>query len=554
MASIVSAVFKATIGLLVNKGRDAAAERLKEGDITDQKLRDMIVREIHDVKSKLDGLARKDLLAAIDYFEEGIVLLYDAFYSKRSPSSHAETTTVSLAKAVGNLELSKSDEPASLVFSNAKKRFEDARRKATEAFNNEALKPSDRVVAMGYRVMSTVLETVDNPSAALPACRLCVERLHSMPAVQNCFTVELRKGLRGRFSKDERREIILAVCRLNRVIYDVTFFTYGFDSKEVSGISQMWPCVTIGNGDANVNPLCDSRVAKTLRKLGMEHCCLQWSFGQEGEEEHKLKEPWGIATNTQGDFIVADHKDGNVKVYNNSGSFLYSFRPVTDDLETAVCAHDVATDSNGNIYVLVTLKKPEADEEESFVYVKTDNRMIPLHGGFKSWSWTWSSLAVNDNDKVLVRGGLVGGHHVVDTYETDGQLVRRFGEGSLKEASGVAAANDGCAIVAAFENHSYHINIFSEQGERLVNFEVDRSYHYPQATFHQASGHVVVAGIEKGTERPIQIVIYTKNGDFVRSIETDEEDILYLRGITVTMNGTIAVVYRDKLNFKVLVI
>ena len=57
MTSIITTVFKATIGLLVNKGRDVAAERLKDGDVTDQKFLGLIVREIDDIKSKLDGLA-----------------------------------------------------------------------------------------------------------------------------------------------------------------------------------------------------------------------------------------------------------------------------------------------------------------------------------------------------------------------------------------------------------------------------------------------------------------------------------------------------------------
>ena len=33
MSSIVTFVFNATIGWLVNKGRDVTAERLKEGDV-----------------------------------------------------------------------------------------------------------------------------------------------------------------------------------------------------------------------------------------------------------------------------------------------------------------------------------------------------------------------------------------------------------------------------------------------------------------------------------------------------------------------------------------
>ena len=562
MTSLLTSVFNATIGFVVRKGRDVAAEKLKEGDITEQKLRDVIVREIRDVKSKLDALARKDLLAAIDYFEEGLVLLNGVVHSKMSsPPSNAEAETISLAKMMKNWEVCDSDESTTNVLCNAKKRFEDARRKATDAFNDEALKPSDRVMAMGYRVMATILEMVENPSAALPACTLCIERLHSLPAVQSCFTVEFKKGFRGCFSKDERREIVLAVCRLNRVIYDVTFLTYGFGNRDVSSILQMWPCIELEKGSAKVNPLQlfpDSRMAKTLSKLGMTHFCLQWSFGQDGEEEHKMKDPWGIATNSHGHFIVADLKDGKVKVYDGIGKFLYSFCPVTDDavaFTTAVFVHDVATDKNDNIYVLVTLKKPGAQEEESYVYAKTSNGVIPLREGFKSWSWTWSSLAVNDNGKVLVRGELVGGHHVVDMYEADGNFVRRFGERKLKEASAIAAANDGCAIVADDDDGSYRINVFREKGKRICMFNVERSLQYHQATFHQGSEHVVVAGIETEGKNRLQILIYTKDGEFVRSIESDKEDIVQLRGITVTMEGRIAAVYKDKtFNFKVLVV
>ena len=68
MSAIITAVFKATIGWLVDKGRDEAAKKLKDGDVTDQQFRGIIVREIDDMKSKLDGLSRKDLLASISFF------------------------------------------------------------------------------------------------------------------------------------------------------------------------------------------------------------------------------------------------------------------------------------------------------------------------------------------------------------------------------------------------------------------------------------------------------------------------------------------------------
>ena len=57
MSAIISAVLKGTIGLIVKKGRDVAAEKLKDGDVTDQKLRGLIVSELNDIKGKLDALS-----------------------------------------------------------------------------------------------------------------------------------------------------------------------------------------------------------------------------------------------------------------------------------------------------------------------------------------------------------------------------------------------------------------------------------------------------------------------------------------------------------------
>ena len=79
MTAIITVVFKATNALVVNKGEIKAAERLKEGDVTDQKFRGLIIREIEDVKCKLDALARNDLLASMSFFKEVIELLYVVF-------------------------------------------------------------------------------------------------------------------------------------------------------------------------------------------------------------------------------------------------------------------------------------------------------------------------------------------------------------------------------------------------------------------------------------------------------------------------------------------
>ena len=308
MSSLITAVFKATIGLLVSKGRDKLAEKLIEGDVTEQKFRALIVREIDEIKSQLDGLARKDLVASISLFKEGIELLYEVFESARSSSEHRAITAAAtvgaeqfdIAKEIRKLELSSLDESTTRKLGSANKRFAEARLEAISAFSNEALKLPDRLLAMQYRLMATILETVDNPSDALAACRVCLDELHQVPAVKEYFKVELEEGLRlrARFNKDERRQIIFSVCHANRVIYDV---------MNMLGSVKRWTLPYVETGKEKVDPLRNERVVKALKKQGNEHCCLlRWSFGQEDEQKHKLKDPLGIATNTKGQFLVAD--------------------------------------------------------------------------------------------------------------------------------------------------------------------------------------------------------------------------------------------------------
>ena len=160
LSSIMTEVFKVTIGWLVNKGRDEAAKKLKDGDETDQQLRGIIMREIDDIRSKLGDLSRKDLGASVKFLKEGIELLYEEFDEIRSRTRSefgadtAQATcadVVSLTERMRNLELTES---ATRKLSTAKKRFKRAREMATIAFSNEALSITDRILAMQYRVMA----------------------------------------------------------------------------------------------------------------------------------------------------------------------------------------------------------------------------------------------------------------------------------------------------------------------------------------------------------------------------------------------------------------
>ena len=544
MSSLITAVFKVTIGLLVNKGRDKLAEKLNEGDVTDQKFRGLIVREIDEIKSKLDGLARKDLLASISLFKEGIELLYEVFESARPSTEHraiaaAATACVEqfdIAKEMRKLDISTLDESAMRKLGRAKKRFEEARLKATEAFNNEALELPDRLLAMQYRLMATILETVDNPSDALAACRVCLDELHQVPAVKEYFKVELEEGLRlrARFNKDERRQIIFSVCHANRVIYDV---------MSVLGSGKMWTLPDVETGKKKVDPLHNERVVKLLTKQGKEHCCVTpWSFGQECDEEHKLKVPRGIATNTKGQYLIADDWDKTVKVFDSNGKFEFRFNPQTDDADTELDILDVATaGEDDRIYLLVRLKKPGAEEWEKEVQVF--NKTGDLQHKFPVRSGGWGDRLTVTSGKqrgkiLLLTDNVLTADDVVDIHEPSGEFVCSFGGGVFKNARDITATCDGRVMIVDWGDDSLYI--FDVEGHQLGKFNIkyERDVYYRIAC-HPTSYHVVLAGGERATER-LTLAIYTVNGEFVRRIQLDEE--VYLQGgITVTVEGHIAV-------------
>ena len=90
MASIVTSILSCTVGLLWNKARDSTAYKLKDGNTTDEKIREIVVRELNDIKSKLDGLSRKDLLSSYGFLKEGVNLL-NASLDKSNDDEHNET-------------------------------------------------------------------------------------------------------------------------------------------------------------------------------------------------------------------------------------------------------------------------------------------------------------------------------------------------------------------------------------------------------------------------------------------------------------------------------
>ena len=131
---------------------------------------------------------------------------------------------------------------------------------------------------------------------------------------------------------------------------------------------------------------------------------------------------------------------------------------------------------------------------------------------------------------------------VVDVHEASGEFVCSFGGGVFKRASDITATCDGRVMIVDWGDDSLYI--FDVEGHQLGKFNIkyERDDYYRIAC-HPASDHVVLAGKERKTRR-LALAIYTVNGEFVRRIQLDEE-VDYVNGMTVTMEGHIAVAFKD---------
>ena len=569
MSAIISAVFEATIGLIVDKGRDVAAERMKEGDVADQKFRSLIVRDLKEIHYKLDALSQKDLNAAIDFFETGLGCLYKAVDTMRSanvslgaakvserneegdfkqvtlPSDTDPEKTLVLADGIRNMQLTELDETTKSLLSDALEKFRLAVEDATHACNNEALSTFDRITAIRYRVMAAMLksaaETVRTTGdlkstlqKALPQCEQCLKKLNSLPAVQNSFRVELNKGvlnIRVRFGKDERMQIISTVCQVNRAIYDAMQKA----DKAVNVHVLKWPGVDIG--EDQVDPLRDVRVLQVLEGVKMAHYCITV-----GSFDLGLRPLfWRMATNTLGQFLIADSWR-TVHVYDNNGMFQFSFNPQTDDAKTEIQKiYDLVTeDVSENIYLLVRLRRPWPNgwDEEVQVFNKNAN----LEYKFRVRYALMNRLLVSGS-KLLILSSWEA-----DVYNQNGDFVRSFEffkSGGDRALTNCTATHDGHILIMHDKggySDFFSVYVFTAEGQEIAKFKsgVGFGLDFMHFSPRSAGEHVVIAGYD-GEYGIIVVEIYTLDGNFVRRILLRDEPKLQFKGITVTMKEHIAV-------------
>ncbi len=119
-------------------------------------------------------------------------------------------------------------------------------------------------MAAKLRVVSKILECLQDTKAAADGCMLFLEELHNLPGIGETFTTYFKGGMRSKFYKDSRLENVKSVLSLNFAIFEfVARFT-----GELPNMKN-WPGIHLSTRNKTIHPLfLDNDVVKKI--LGME--------------------------------------------------------------------------------------------------------------------------------------------------------------------------------------------------------------------------------------------------------------------------------------------
>jgi hypothetical protein len=497
MAGVVGSILlKFGLGFISDKFRTCGAEKLQDGGLTDQKFRGYILRELDDIKFKLDGLSRKDLSASISFLKQGVQRLQISFESRTSCTSELpkdgkqsqDTTSagacssqtkpaqqsvtvedaVALANAIGKLKIESMER-----FESAKEYFKEAGKKATEAFHNVALNTNERILATEVRIASGILENLDDPDLAASDCLHYLEELHDMPAIKEIFSVHVGTGIKSwfksGFKKDSRAEIVETVTMINLILAD---FISKFTTRRMAVLD--WPMIECGQ--RVVHPI--HYEEENVQKM----------------REMKITPPWDIirykksiilamkdlAINSKGDVVGAfyfdDHPRKLDRITGEWQPFCHS--PSNDEM---LCHKYVAIDDNDTVYVVSCKGRSRINPEARLSVYSSDGKIIhhctldfikkALHYG----------ITVTKDKKIII---YPKGHHTYmentnTVYECDstGKLIKGFVvslesiiyNGVLRVFVSGDKSADKEIIVASCESHylvdDILLQVFSQERE-----------------------------------------------------------------------------------------
>ena len=518
MTSIVTSILSSTLGLLWNKARDATAKSLEDGDVTDSKIREIVVRELNDIKTKLDALSRKDLLSSYMLLKEGVQLLSDSLDKTKDEQKAVVNeakddggVSSSLMPSGGDilsdaLKLSTAMEKVKISSNQSEKaieRFKDARKQATLAFCNEALCIQDRIFAAKLRVVSEILECLDSPDTVVTSCLLFLEQLHDLSAVREIFSVYLGGGVKSLLGKTERVENVKSIMMINCVLYQ---FIWKFSSKYYWEFN--WPIIQLT--ERTFNPIWSWREVSLRRSWGDE----LKQQPNEMEVDEKIN-PYLSAVNSQGEIIVVDN-DG-VKILSKTGktksvlplSVLQSQDKNRNEMKTDI--RGVAVSEDNNVHLIVQYYKEcgyfKIQNHPVVLYVFDDHckdvKQKSKLNFLPELRDRYLSLTVNKNKDIVMAG-----NDRVYVCDVTDQLKYKFKPNCLPLFIGASKNNE--IIIASYVFNT--VEIYTKEANLKTTIELPAGHEVRGMAFHFGISKIIVLSVHKG-KRYSYLHCYSEKGE-----------------------------------------
>ena len=365
-------ILNTTVAILCCNQRELTAHGLDETDSRNEKYRDVIVREIDQIRSKLDNLSTRDLFFCLSFFKEGITRLYSSLETSNEQPKQLTTTSEvfkqnesdvedaaprtadqipvkqtdttnppsELSKLVENIQIDSREH-----FRLAVKSLKEATILATEAFCNGSLSTTDRILASKLRIACRILICLNEPAAAVQDCFNYLKELHDLPGVQTMFStpLEFHNGITSRLRGSLKRKKTIvkteSIQNINELLLD---FIMKFTNLKIGLLS--WPTIKVGK--TFYHPLMDDQSLKIRIEQKETQAPWLWKFETAPYWYHfaLTSKREILSTNEKLDGLDIMRKDDESKVFYN--------------IPPGIAGNNIrcfAVDEDDNVFILVEI-------------------------------------------------------------------------------------------------------------------------------------------------------------------------------------------------------
>ena len=493
MSSIITAILRSTVGLLCDKARDSAANKLKDGDLADEKLREIIVKDLTDIKSKPDCLSLKDLDSSYSFLKEGVELLNlalnksnDDEKASEGPSNEATRVVNDSASGVLNavLSLPRATERLKIssekLFVSAEDCFKASREAATHAFNNKSLNMKDRIMACKLRVAARILESgLDDPKAATTACLLSLKELHGLPAIQEMFAVFFKGGLKSMLKKAKRLENIMSVLSINHALYD---FASKYCIKSPNPFA--WPVIELTG--RTFHPIINAQEVLTKTSSSEE-------FVPQLNQVVVDRRICGrdFAVNSRGDIVLLT-EDKITIIYGTGESKGVVLPEPTETNVVDPWAKDVAVDSNDNVYAVRRFDRRDENggmKYDFVLHVFDENyniKHVSVLDFLDGVECPYVMIAVDKNENLYM---ITNWNNQVYVCDNQGKLKFKFTrDGDYLHSLSISNNND--VMIVSYDRRV--VQIYKTEGNLKSIIKVPEGHEAWNVAFHHGMCKIVV--------------------------------------------------------------